>query len=581
MPSAEHVASYEVKYNGAPIDKEHKDRLKEIKIVDHLRLPDVCTMVFTYPMKKGPDGKPLPVGVDTNPFEVGMNELEVQLGPRDKREPPTTLFKGEIVTLQPEFGRGGCTLLVRAYDKSHRMHRSRKVRTFQNQTASDIVQKIGGEYGLSVETDDSGSPYEFMQQNNETDWDFMWRLAEKHGFHALVEPGKLIFKGPQQENPIELTWPDDLQSFSPRLTAVQQVGKVTLRAHDPKTKQVIEAQSADPEQVAKIGIERNQMKNAFPEAVTHIATEPVHTLDEGTRLTKALHNKLANGYISAEGVSKGDPRLKAGAMVDIKGVGTRFEGIYYLASTEHVLRGGSQYTTRILNSPTHTILGAVGSDSRNGQPDFGSQLVLGIVTNNNDDQNMGRVRVKYPALSDQEEGAWARIASVSSGNDRGVMMLPQPGEEVLIGFEHGDTTRPYVLGSLFNGSDLPGDNLTQRKDGTFAIRSKEQIWTESDKPTTIKSKDKLIVEITGNVEEKYKADWQNETTGKASLKATQAFSIEGQSVSIKSAMQNVEIKGAVQVTIEGTAGVTLKCGGSQIQLMPAGVTISGPLINIG
>jgi phage protein D len=580
MPtSAEHVSTYDVLVNGTSIDKEHKDRLKEVRIVDHVRLPDVCTLKFSYPMKDMPNGNPPPVGIDTNPFEIAA-VIEVKLGPRFKREPPTTLFKGEVVTLEPEFGGGGCTLIVRAYDKSHRLHRSRNVRVFQNQTASDIVQTVAGEYGLSCEAEGSDEVYEFMQQDNETDWDFLWRLAERAGFEVLVEDVKLLFRKPAQESAVQLTWPDHLISFHPRLTAVQQVKEVTLLAHDPKTKRVLEARAASPEQIAEIGIQRSSVANAFPDAKMHVATEPVKTLSEGTQLATALLNKLANGYIAAEGVAHGDPRIKAGVMVDVEGVGERFGGKYRIATTTHVLRGGGRYETVFANSPTHTILGAVGGDARNGAPDFGSQLVLGIVTNNNDPDGMGRVRVKYPALGDSYEGAWARIASVSSGNERGVMMLPQPDEEVLIGFEHGDTTRPYVLGSLFNGRDLP-KKLEQNKDGSFAVMSNEKIHLESKKDTEVTSIGKLIIEVTDNVEEKYKKDWTNDTTGKATLKATQAFSVEGQSVSIKSAMQNVEIKGAVQVSIEGTAGVTLKCGGSQIQLMPAGVTISGPLINIG
>ena len=85
------------------------------------------------------------------------------------------------------------------------------------------------------------------------------------------------------------------------------------------------------------------------------------------------------------------------------------------------------------------------------------------MTNNDDPDNLGRVRVKYPALGDDVEGAWARIATVSAGNARGLLMLPVVGEEVLVGFEHDDTTRPYVLGSLFNGVDMPGDDLTAER----------------------------------------------------------------------------------------------------------------------
>ena len=66
-------------------------------------------------------------------------------------------------------------------------------------------------------------------------------------------------------------------------------------------------------------------------------------------------------------------------------------------------------------------------------------------------------------------------------------MLPVVGEEVLIGFEHGDTTRPYVLGSLFNGQDTPGDDLLHGKDGSFALLSAttRSTWT---RPTTTRSR---------------------------------------------------------------------------------------------
>ena len=67
---------------------------------------------------------------------------------------------------------------MRSYDRAHLLHRSRKVRVFQNQTATDIVKKVVAENGLRFEGDASGDPHDYIGQDNETDWDFIWRLAE-------------------------------------------------------------------------------------------------------------------------------------------------------------------------------------------------------------------------------------------------------------------------------------------------------------------------------------------------------------------------------------------------------------------
>ena len=97
---------------------------------------------------------------------------------------------------------------------------------------------------------------------------------------------------------------------------------------------------------------------------------------------------------------------------------------------------------------------------------------------------MGRVRVSFPALGADTESAWARIAAMSAGKERGALMLPVVGEEVLVGFEHGDTTRPYVLGSLFNGSDTPGDVLLHDQDGSFVVRSDTEVHSRVARRTT-------------------------------------------------------------------------------------------------
>jgi phage protein D len=560
------VALSNIRLDGSELAQEIKHQVREVKVSSYLRLPDVCTLTASFP-RQSPDGA---APIDGQPFSIGA-QLEIQLSARDSLA-TKTLFKGDIVTIEPRFGAGGVELTVRAFDPLHKLLRSRNSRTFQNQTTSDIVEKVVSDAGFSVSCESSGTPHDFMQQSNETDWDFIWRLAERIGFELVIEDGTMHFRKPSGDAVTELQWPDTLHSFNPRLTAIQQVEQVTLSAFDPKTKDTINSTASSTDPIAAIGITRSQVASAFAGGAVHVATEPVKTKAEADALTQALLDKLANGYIAAEGVTDGNPDIRAGAKIHVTGLGQKFSGTYRVATATHLLRGGGTYETHFANSAAHTLLGAMGAERGTGGPDIAGQLVLGLVTNNDDPDGMGRIRVRYPALGDNAEGIWARVLVPSAGDERGLLMLPQVGDEVLVGFEHDDMTRPYVLGSLFNGKQQPGDDLLQNKDGSLAVLSDKQILLQSKGDQTVKSAGKLTVEIDGNVQEKYKQDWTNEITGQATLKATQPFEIDG---------QNVTIKGQAQISVEGNAQVTIKCGPASIQLGPSGVQISGPMIQLG
>jgi phage protein D len=548
-----HVALYTILVDGEQLDERLANRIREVRILNYLRLPDVCT--FTATFARPTDGTPQPV--DEHPFAIG-SRLEIKLGAREELT-TKTLFKGDIVSLDADFGPGSIELLVRGLDRSHALQRSRHVRTFQNQTASDIVEKIVREAGFDSQTEPSGDPYEFVQQNNETDWDFIWRLAERIGFEFVVEDGAAHFRRQTSDDaPVDLDWPGKLWSFNPRVTAIQQVKEVTLTAQDPKIKEALEASASSPTQTTNIGIDRDTVQAAFNDATVHIATEPVQSNAEGQAVAQALLDKLANAYVAAEGVCDGDPRIKAGATVSVSGVGQKFGGAYRVAAATHVLRGGGTYETRFATTAAHTLLAAVGSsgDGAGAAPRFGAQLVIGVVTNNRDPDDMGRVRVHYPALGPDVEGAWARVVTPSAGNARGILMLPVVGEEVLIGFEHDDTTRPYVLGSLFNGVDKPGDDLLGGYDGSFALRSDHRVHITSAEDMSLQTDNRLTLDAQGD----------------AALSTTGDLAIKGRKLSIN---------GDVEIAIEANTRLTLKCGPSQIQLSSAGVTVSGPMINLG
>lgn len=82
-------------------------------------------------------------------------------------------------------------------------------------------------------------------------------------------------------------------------------------------------------------------------------------------------------------------------------------------------------------------------------------IVLGIVTNNQDELRLGRVKIKFPWSGEGDETQWARVVTFMAGKEMGAFFLPEVGDEVIVAFDHGDMNHPYVLGALWNGKSKP------------------------------------------------------------------------------------------------------------------------------
>jgi len=97
---------------------------------------------------------------------------------------------------------------------------------------------------------------------------------------------------------------------------------------------------------------------------------------------------------------------------------------------------------------------------------------VGIVTNVQDPQKLGRIKVQLPRLPGGPESDWARVAQPAAGAGRGFYWLPEVGDEVLIAFELGQANRPYVIGALWNGQDKPPDKAYADDNSTRMIQTK-------------------------------------------------------------------------------------------------------------
>lgn len=561
------VPLYRVMIEGEQISPEEADAVHTIKVTDWLRLPDACTLEVGYQASQQGEAYQR---LDDSKFKVGA-ALEVKLGSTEERT-TKTIFKGEIVTVEPDFQSGSVAMIVRAYDQSHRLMRSRKQRAFLNQTFSDIAQQVAGEYSLSASVGPSGGPLDFVLQNNETDWDFLWRLAKRVGFEVTLDGTKLSFDKPDANAPeIELAYPDGLHAFRPRITSVQQVTKVNVRGFDFKRKEAVLSAKTSPEQLTEAGITRQEIATKFGSSTLEIAGQSFSSRGEADAIAQAALDQLANAYLAADGATFGNPDIKAGVKLKITGVGKKFSGTYRVAKAVHVLQSGG-YVTQFANSAgEHTILGQSGSNGH--VPGRIDSVVVGIVTNNNDPEKLGRVKVKLPFLSD-EETFWAPVLLPSSGKERGVSMLPQPDEQVIVAFENGDPSYPIVLGSMFNGKDTPGEEMAVQ-DGSFALKSDKKALIAAKEDIALRTdQGKWLIDVKGgeiieNV--KTPGNYKGTFDGKYELTASQAVTIESKmSITLK----------APSITIEAQGQLALK-GASVDVNGQAAVTVKGAIINLG
>jgi uncharacterized protein involved in type VI secretion and phage assembly len=180
-------------------------------------------------------------------------------------------------------------------------------------------------------------------------------------------------------------------------------------------------------------------------------------------------------------------------------------------------------------------------------------IVIGIVESLDDKENIGRIKVRYPHLADQES-EWARLATPMGGKDRGLFFRPEKDDEVLVAHELGDPTRPYIVGSLWSKTDPPPADDGKKVDNNwrfFRSRSghllKFDDTSGSERIEIVGSGGELtmVIDVSGKKIE------ISASTGDVSISAPKGtLTLDANAVEVKSkTTMSVEAKGAM--TIKG------------------------------
>jgi uncharacterized protein involved in type VI secretion and phage assembly len=538
MATANYRALPNLKIDGQDAPRDLMEDILQLFVEESLHQPGMFTLVLRNDYQPGSKDQPwkhkdlLQIG---KAITVGLTSSTANSSDFDD-ENKGDLLKGEITAIDVQFTeKTQAPIIVRGYDVSHRLHRGRHNRSFQNMTDSDIVKKIAKEVGIDIgKVDESGIPHDYLFQENQSSFSFLRERAARLGFELFVQDGKLNFRKPKADSQgLSLRWLTDMRSFHVRMTSTEQVKEVEVRGWDYGQKRSI-VSSAKVAQVITTtqngkGSETSSKFGGKPTSPKIIVVDqPMFSPKEADEMAQAMCNELSGQFICADAKAEGNPKIRPGRVVTLEDM-EAYSGKYYITETRHTyqervyvtefsvrgLRGGSLVAA--LTPPTRL------------QP--GQTLLVGIVTDNEDPQGWGRVKVKFPTLTEEDSSNWARVVGVGAANQRGFDCLPEIDDEVLVAFEHGDIHRPYILGGVWNGKDAPpnavGDNVQDGKVRlrTFKTRTGHQIQfveedkggrkagvyietkgghkvqlTDSDKSISISSTGNLKIEAKGNID---------------------------------------------------------------------------------
>jgi hypothetical protein len=601
-------APFKITIGGVPLPDLVMQDLQEVVVTTGLNIPGMFSIRLN--AKNEPEtgvapGKMFTYLDPTPMFAVAMPVTIMSVNAQESPLPgiPALIMVGEITAVEAEFdSEGTASVTIRGFDRSHRLTRGKKTMTFLAQSDNLIVQTVTATATVPCTAMPTTSPpREYVLQNNQSDWDFLRDIAERNGYDLVVDPlgpppGVLKFQPqgvPVPGLPEILTWGDNLTSFRPGITSAFQVATATVQGVDPSTgsKAPVVGPGLAPPPIVPAGVlpqlalSRTAFgvtKETVVDRPTWGLTPPVPAMLGATAMATAKAIRRSGEFLQAEGECMGNPGVRAGSQVMVMGVGTTFSGPYLISSATHRYTPEAGYTTEFLvtgprpDTLSH-LLKDQGGAAGNGRI-YG--VVVGIVTNNSDPSQLGRVKVMLPHLgaSPPAESNWCRMISFGGGGlpgmGSGIYYIPEVGDEVLVAFEHGDPNYPYVLGTLWNQIAMPppptgGAFLMGPKVARRVIRSrsgheitlndapgKESISivdkTMLNKFEIDSTKQSLTISVMGDVvidclnfKVKSKANVEIEALAKASLKGTAAFSAESSGI--------LKIKAATMLGLEGSA----------------------------
>ncbi len=519
-----------------------------------------------------------------NTFVPG-NAIEIQAGYHSDE---STIFKGIIVKHGISIMRDRHALLeIECKDVAVKTTVSRKSKYFLEANDADIFGEILDEYSIASEigSEANVTAHKEVVQYGTTDWDFTVSRAEAIGMLVMPDDGMLKIKKPDfGQAPIAvLQYGGNILELEAVMDATHQYSSVKASSWNYANQELSEQEATGPVLQEEGNVSSSDLADVLGlDAPNLFHSGKVEDADL-REWASALFLKSKLSKIKGRVKIIGFADVKPGHLVELQGVGDRFNGIAFVRTVRHSITDGNWFTDiQVGLSPKwFTAENDVSLLPASCLVPAISGLQIGIVTQlENDPDGEHRIQVRVPVIDAGADGIWARVACLDAGDQRCSYFRPEVSDEVIVGFLNDDPRDAIVLGMLNSSAKpLPTDVFPETDDNPikgFVTRSKIKLTFDDEKKIiTLETpaENKIVIDDdAGTIELK------DQSNNKITMSSS-GISIESASDLMLKATQNVTIQG---VKIEAKADSEFAANGStKASLQSSGQTeIKGGMVMI-
>ena len=509
-------------------------------------------------------------------------ELEIKMGYRGNFE---TVFKGIIVKHGIKSQRNARSLLtLELKDEAIKMTAGRKNKYFKDVTDSDIIEEIIGDYGFANDVETTTVNHPNMVQYYCTDWDFIVTRAEANGKLVFANDGEVNIKAPDLSQSAKLTlgYGQNIREFDAEIDARDQFAGITTNTWNSSSQEIISSEGADPglpEQGNLSGTDLSDVIGLSELPFKHggeVFEEELQSWADA----RLMRSKLAKIKGRIQIIGHND--IFPGDIVEIEGMGDRFNGTAFVSSVGHTYGPDVPWQTEleiglsrewliehfddVMAKPSSSLIPGI-----NG-------LQIGVVTAIHDDPDgEDRIQIKLPVVDPENEGIWARIGTLDAGDSRGSFFRPELEDEVIVGFINDDPRDPVVLGMLHSSSKPSPITATEdNNEKGFITRDELKLLFDDDKKSiTLETPNGNTVTLSdddGSIlledENSNKITMESsgitiESASDINIKATGDVNVEGVNITEKASL-NFKAEGSAGAELSTSAIATVK--GSLVQI---------------